>query len=417
MYDPQSQSLMVLCECSERVNLKTIPLDVVPVDGRGLWTLHGPTSGEEATAGDEGGDVPLAPGDSFPATDGPTESDMAPPGTTQGNSAESIIRAVGDLLLKTMKPQESNVFRRLRAYSGITPTPTEEENLDMWTEQARLMVEECDCLSREKRKRIVESLKGPALEIAQAVRANNPEATPQEYIEALERAFGTSETPEDLYFSFRALRQSSGERLSDFLRRVERLLTKVVDRGGLLTRQRDGARVEQLLRGAVESDLLLLQLRLRERKNNPPSFLELLNEIRQEEDQQPKSAPHPAKPMVRQVRVNDEAKLTDKEVQDLKAQIELLQSQVSELTIGSLKATTKLPKEVQTEKQSKAKSNSEVQALKKQVESLQNQIGVMTVTHTETRPTRGSSWRADPRENKGSHDSPNRQSYKGQSRD
>lgn len=127
--------------------------------------------------------------------------------------------------------------------------------------------------------------------------------------------------------------------------------------------------------------------------------------------------PHPAKPMVRQVRVDDEAKLTDKEVQDLKAQIEMLQSQVSELTIGSLKATTKLSKEAQTEKQSKAKSTSEVQALKKHVESLQNQIGVMTVTHTETRPTRGSSWRADPRENKGSHDFPNRQSYKGQPRD
>ena len=209
MYEPQSQSLMVLCECSERVNLKTIPLDVPPVGGGELWTLHG--DGEEATAGDEGGDVPPAPDDSFPSTGGTT----TPPGTAQGNSAESIIRTVGDLLLKTMKPQESNVFRRLRAYSGQTPTPAGEENLDTWTEQARLMVDECDCSSREKRKRIVESLKGPALEIAQAVRANDPDATPQEYIEALERAFGTSETPEDLYFSFRALRQSSGERLSD----------------------------------------------------------------------------------------------------------------------------------------------------------------------------------------------------------
>lgn len=356
MYDPQSQSLMVLCECSETVNLKTIPLDVPPVDGGELWTLHGPTDGEEANADDEGGDEALAIEDSSPYTGGSTESKMAPPGTTQGNSAESIIRAVGDLLIKTMKPQESNVFRRLRACSGLTPTPAGEENLDTWMEQARLMVDECDCSSREKRKRIVESLRGPALEIAQAVRANDPDASPQEYIEALERAFGTSETPEDMYFSFRALRQSSGERLSDFLRRVERLLTKVVDRGGLRTSQRDSARVEQLLRGAIESDLMLLQLRLRERKNNPPSFLELLKEIRQEEDQQivrKKSAPNPAKPMVRQVRVDEEAKLTDREVQDLKAQIELLQSQVSELAVGQLKATmkTKPPTEIQTEKQ------------------------------------------------------------------
>ena len=75
MYEPQSQSLMVLCECSERVNLRTIPLDVPPVGGGELWTLHGPTDGEEATAGD-GGDVPPAPDDSFPSTGGTT----TPPG-------------------------------------------------------------------------------------------------------------------------------------------------------------------------------------------------------------------------------------------------------------------------------------------------------------------------------------------------
>ena len=72
------------------------------------------------------------------------------------------------------------------------------------------------------------------------------------------------------------------------------MLTKVVERGGLRTSQRDSARVEQLLRGAIKSDLLLLQLRLRERKNNPPSFLELFNEIRQEEDQQTKIGSQPS---------------------------------------------------------------------------------------------------------------------------
>ena len=52
------------------------------------------------------------------------------------------------------------------------------------------MIEECDCSAREKRKRIVESLKGPALEIIQAVRLNNPDASPECYVEALESAFG-----------------------------------------------------------------------------------------------------------------------------------------------------------------------------------------------------------------------------------
>lgn len=41
------------------------------------------------------------------------------------------------------------------------------------------MIEDCDCSAREKRKKIVESLKGPALEIIQAVRLNDPDASPE----------------------------------------------------------------------------------------------------------------------------------------------------------------------------------------------------------------------------------------------
>lgn len=100
---------------------------------------------------------------------------------------------------------------------------------------------------------------------------------------------------------------------------------------------------------------MLLQLRLRERKSNPPSFLTLLNEIREEEDQQSvrhKTASNPAKPVVRQVRLEDEASPTDCQVQDLRAQMDELRSQVVGLTAGQLKTTpeSKPPKVVQTEK-------------------------------------------------------------------
>lgn len=61
------------------------------------------------------------------------------------------------------------------------------------------MIEECDCSVREKRKRIVESLKGPALEIIQAVRLNDPDASPEYYVEALESAFGAPESGEDIF--------------------------------------------------------------------------------------------------------------------------------------------------------------------------------------------------------------------------
>ncbi|KAM3857294.1 paraneoplastic antigen Ma1 homolog [Diretmus argenteus] len=214
MFDPKSQSLMVLCECKEQVNPHTIPLDVPSGEGSELWTLHGPTKETDDLEGGGENSPHTSTENGAPPAGGTADTETPFPDSATGNSAASIIQAVGELLAKTMRPtKESNVFRRLRAYSGVTPTPAGEENLDTWMEQARLMVEECDCSDREKRKRIIESLKGPALELAQAVRANNPEATPEEYIEALERAFGTSETAEDLYFSFRALRQGTGERL------------------------------------------------------------------------------------------------------------------------------------------------------------------------------------------------------------
>ncbi|RXN37556.1 paraneoplastic antigen Ma1-like protein [Labeo rohita] len=156
--------------------------------------------------------------------------------------------------------------------------------METWIEQARLMITECECSEKEKRQRIVESLKGPALELIRAVRFSNPEASALQYLEAVESTFGSSDSGEDLYFKFRLLRQSTGQTLSEFLRRIEKMLSKVVERDGLSPGLVDKVRIKQLVRGAVNSDMMLLQLRLRERKHYPPSFLNLLKEIRKAEE-------------------------------------------------------------------------------------------------------------------------------------
>ncbi|XP_051973265.1 paraneoplastic antigen Ma1 homolog [Xyrauchen texanus] len=205
--------------------------------------------------------------------------------TQESGSAESIIRAVGDLLTKMGKPSgENSSYRRLRVFSGTVPTPVGEESLEHWLEHAHLMVEESECSNKEQRRRIMESLKGPALAVVKAVRNADPEVSPAVCLEAIDSAFGSAETGEDLYFAFRLLKQQPKEKMSDFLRRIELSLTKVVRRGGLPTSRTYRARVEQLLRGAIHADMMLVQLKLRDRKENPPSFLELLSEIRREEE-------------------------------------------------------------------------------------------------------------------------------------
>lgn len=70
------------------------------------------------------------------------------------------------------------------------------------------MVQECDCPHKEKRHRLFfSSLRGPALDVVKAVRAGNPEVLPEECLEALEHAFGTAESGDDLYFKFHSWRQ------------------------------------------------------------------------------------------------------------------------------------------------------------------------------------------------------------------
>lgn len=63
---------------------------------------------------------------------------------------ESIIRAVGEILEKAVKPQnDSNAYRRLRTFSGTVPTPAGEETMEHWIEQSRIMITECDCSERK----------------------------------------------------------------------------------------------------------------------------------------------------------------------------------------------------------------------------------------------------------------------------
>ena len=235
MLTDAGDALLVLCECKEKLTeVQSIPPEVVFTDGSKPWPIY--TVAES----------PAAPVDDFSsklsallAAEGKSMDDVqalytGPEPVPAQGSVESIIRAVGDLLDKTGKPPpEGGGYRRLRVFSGTVPTPAGEEQFDHWMEQAYLMVEESSCPPKEKRRRIMEGLKGQALEVVKAVRLSDPDVTPDKCLEALESAFGLAESGDDLYFSFRLLRQLPGEKLSEFVRRLERSLSKVVQRGGL----------------------------------------------------------------------------------------------------------------------------------------------------------------------------------------
>ncbi|XP_013883342.1 paraneoplastic antigen Ma2 homolog, partial [Austrofundulus limnaeus] len=365
---------MVLCECRENVPRENAPKEVLEPDSGQRWPIV--TLDRVAASDDFAQKVK-----SLLDTEGKTMEDIqnlfsssTPPRHNSDlpiNSTESILQAVGDLLEKTRKPQAEGGYRRLRLFSGNLPVPPSEEPFDHWLEQAWLMVEESDCTDKEKRRRLMESLKGPALEIVKSVRESNPEASPDEYLEALESAFGNAESGDDLYFAFRLMQQQPGEKLSDFLRRLERALTKVVQRGGLTNNNKDKARLEQLLRGAVVSDLMLIQLRLREKKSSPPTFLQLLSEIRIEEEYE--ASRRKLNSSVHLVQTKP-PQTDPTEIQTLKAEIKELKTKFATCMSKSPDGQEKKVSSVSQVQSSGCNDTQELAALKKQVRRLQHKV-------------------------------------------
>ncbi|XP_016334546.1 paraneoplastic antigen Ma2-like, partial [Sinocyclocheilus anshuiensis] len=322
-FNSQLNQYLVLCECKEVVKGEIVPVEVFPIDGGGPWPVIIADAATPASTQADMSKTQQAPGKHVEDL-----RTLFPEDEAAAKSTEAILRAVSDLLDKTSKSSsEHGSYRRLRTFSGLLPTPAGEEQFDHWLGQARLMVEECDCSHKEKRRRIMESLRGPALDIVKAAQASDPDVGPEDCLEALEHAFGTAESGEELYFAFRLLQQQSGEKLSDFLRRLEQSLNRVVQRDGLPLGCANRARLDQLLRGAIASDLMLVNLRLRERRAKPPTFLQLLKEIRTEEEYE--ASRKKITPVMQGGNVRQNADVKQTEIQNLKSEIKELKALVA----------------------------------------------------------------------------------------
>ena len=369
-YHRKLDRVVTLCECREPIDPTKVPPEVKHITSDMSWPVI--VASEKSTL-DEEAQPPLK---------------SLLDASASNSSAESIILAVGEVLSKVGKPSgENSSYRRLRVFSGTLPTPAGEETLEHWLEQARLMVEESECSDKEKRRRVMECLRGAALAVVKAVRAADADVTPSKCLDALESAFGTAESGEDLYFEFRLMQQEKREKLSDFLRRLEQSLTKVVSRGGIPASRMDATRVEQLLRGAIHSDLMLVQLKLRERRMSPPTFLELLAEVRAEEEYA--AARVKLSMSVHKVNVCKEADGRPTEIQSLKADVKELKSLFASMTAGTVEEEPddNGPGSVVQGPAVESCDNAEVVALKKQVQRLQKKMS-SKVTRVAEAPAR-----------------------------
>ncbi|XP_043082986.1 paraneoplastic antigen Ma1 homolog [Puntigrus tetrazona] len=239
-----------------------------------------------------------------------------------------LVDAIGKLVDRcNQASSDSPGYRKLRLFSGLKPVPPGEEEYESWMEQAAQMISEWHCSEAAKRQRIVESLRGPAADIVRFLKVTSPSATANEYLAALETSYGTTESGPDLMARFRHTYQESGEKLSAFLYRLDKLLHRALLKGGIDAVSINKARMEQLIKGALTNDMVALRIRMTHTLQSPPSFPQLMKEIREEEHWV--AARENVKASVANV-VSTQASVPS-ELQNLKKEVKELSTQVSQL--------------------------------------------------------------------------------------
>uniref|UniRef100_A0A8C0IPB0 Paraneoplastic antigen Ma-like C-terminal domain-containing protein n=1 Tax=Chelonoidis abingdonii TaxID=106734 RepID=A0A8C0IPB0_CHEAB len=201
-------------------------------------------------------------------------------------SPDEGMKALRQALEKVMTPPESSTYHKLRLFSGgPTPIPGEEA-FEPWLEHTTEMLQEWAVPDAEERRRLVECLRGPALDAIRTLKLDNPAVKVKDCLEAMDHAFGRTEGSEDVYCKFLNARQQKGEKVSSYIQRLEKLLQRAIMRGAVAVEQMDWTRLAQIVKGIQYQNPILLHLRLRERQDNPPTYFCLIKEVREEEERQ-----------------------------------------------------------------------------------------------------------------------------------
>ncbi|XP_056146465.1 paraneoplastic antigen Ma1 homolog [Lampris incognitus] len=252
--DKTGRHMFILVETVAALEPVSLPPEVGIVGEAGPWSVHALSSLPSAN---------LPEGDAF-------EAKLLALLQQEGKS-------MGDVNAVVMGTQP------LRLFSGLRPVPPGEEEYDSWMEQATQMITEWQCADAAKRQRIVESLRGPAADIVRFLKVSNPSSPATEYLAALDTVYGSTESGADLMASFRHTFQEDGERLSAYLYRLDKLLHRVLVRGGIGPADLNHACMEQLFKGALTTDLVALRVRMMHTLQDPPTFSQLMREIQEEE--------------------------------------------------------------------------------------------------------------------------------------
>ncbi|XP_006905224.1 paraneoplastic antigen-like protein 5 [Pteropus alecto] len=203
-------------------------------------------------------------------------------GTATEGMEPGVFPQVKPIVLQPLK--ESMWYRKLKVFSGSTFPGPGEESFEVWLEQVNEIMKVWQVSEIEKRRRLLESLRGPALSIIRVLRAHNDTMTAEQCLDALKQIFGSKEDHRTAQFKFLQAFQMSREKTSVFLLRLEPLLQKAVQHSPMSVRSTDLIRLKHMLARANLTSTLRGKLEILDQRGCPPTFLELIKLIRDEEE-------------------------------------------------------------------------------------------------------------------------------------
>lgn len=194
-----------------------------------------------------------------------------------------VQRVVVEHIVKsTDLPSQLHSSAKLRPFSGRVPSPNFEVDYDTWRSSVEFYIADTTIHSTQLVRKIVDSLLPPA---ANVVKSLGPQSTPRAYLDLLDSAYATVEDGDELFAKFLSINQNSGEKPSSYLHRLQTVLSKAVKMKAISVNDADKQLLRQFCRGCWNNSLITT-LQLEQKKDNPPTFSELLLLLRTEEDKQ-----------------------------------------------------------------------------------------------------------------------------------
>nr|KAF6283622.1 PNMA family member 3 [Pipistrellus kuhlii] len=178
---------------------------------------------------------------------------------------------------------EQMLFRELRVFSGNTVSVPGALAFEAWLEHTTEVLQMWQVPEREKRRRLMECLRGPALQVVSGLRAHNAAITVKECLAAVQQVFGHVESRKITHVKFCKASQEVGEKVSSFVVRLEPLLQKAIAKNAVSRRKVNQTSLKQVLNGANLPDKLRDRLKLMRQWRKPPGFLALVKLLREEE--------------------------------------------------------------------------------------------------------------------------------------